>query len=114
VENVVQATLYLKDRMTPGVSIYNYADEPQLTTRRIGNAIAGALGKKIWITVPKIFGVLAGIPFDLAIKVTGKNLPVSTARIKKLGTQTRHSGEKIFNEGFKPPYTSIEGLVKMV
>lgn len=114
VENVVQAALFLKDRMKPGVSIYNYADEPQLTSRQIGNVIAGALGKKIRITVPKTFGVLMGMPFDLVIKVTGKNLPVSSARIRKLATQTYHSAQKILDEGFKPSWTTTEGLEKMV
>ena len=47
VENLVRATLYLKDAMKPGFAIYNYADEPQLTTREISNTIAQALNKKI-------------------------------------------------------------------
>lgn len=114
VENLVKATLFLMDRMKPGVSIYNYADEPQLSAREIGNIIASALNKKVRITIPKSLGILMGYPFDLAIKITGKNLPISTARIKKLGTQTHHSAEKIFAEGFVPEYSTIEGIRKMV
>ncbi len=114
VENVVDATLYLMDRMRPGVSIYNYSDEPQLTTREIGEVIAQALNKKIRLTIPKTLGIMMGIPFDLAIKVTGLNLPISSARIKKLGTSTHHSAKKIFSEGFSPRFSTIEGLKKMV
>lgn len=114
VENVVQAALFLKARMQPGVAIYNYADEPQLTTRQIGTVIADALNKKIRITIPKLFGILMGVPFDVVIKLTGKNLPVSSARIKKLGTQTYHSAEKIFGLGFEPTFSTIDGLKKMV
>ncbi len=114
VENLVKATLFLKDRMKPGVSIYNYADEPQLTSREISNAIADALKKKIRLTVPKSLGILMGLPFDLLIKVTGKNLPISSARIRKLGTQTHHSAQKLFSEGFVPTYTTRDGLRKMV
>lgn len=114
VENVVKATLFLKERMKPGIAVYNYADEPQLTSRQIGTIIAELLDKKIRITVPKIFGILMGIPFDVLIKISGKNLPVSSTRIKKLATQTYHSGQKIFSEGFKPSFSSIEGLKKMV
>lgn len=114
VENVVDATLYLMDRMPPGVSIYNYSDEPQLTTREIGEVIAAALNKKIRLTMPKTLGILMGIPFDLAIKVTGLNLPISSARIKKLGTSTHHSAKKVFSEGFRPRFSTIEGLQKMV
>jgi GlcNAc-P-P-Und epimerase len=114
VENVVKATLYLMSRMKPGVAIYNYADEPQLSTREISNVIADALEKKIRLTVPKTLGVMMGIPFDIAIKLSGKNLPISSARIKKLGTATHHSAKKIFSEGFKAEYSTIDGLKKMV
>lgn len=114
VENLVQATLFLKERLKPGVSIYNYSDEPQLTTREISNVIAESLNKKIRLSVPKTLGVMMGLPFDILIKLTGKNLPISSARIKKLGTATHHSAKKVFSEGFQPRYSTIEGLKKMV
>ena len=114
VENLVQATLFLKERMKPGFAIYNYSDEPQLTTREISNVIAEALNKKIRLSVPKTLGVMMGLPFDIIIKLTGKNLPISSARIKKLGTSTHHSAKKVFSEGFHPRYSTIEGLKKMV
>jgi GlcNAc-P-P-Und epimerase len=113
VENLVRATDFLIQKMKPGVSIYNYADEPQLTTREIANTIAASLGRKVRLTVPKNIGHLAGLPFDAIIKLTGKNLPISSARIKKLGTSTHHSASKLFSEGFKPPYTTTDGLIKM-
>lgn len=114
VENLLQATLYLKERMKPGVSIFNYADEPQLTSREISDHIASVLQKKIWLTLPKSLGVLFGLPFDLIIKLTGRNLPISTARIKKLGTQTKYSAKKILDTGFKPKFTTHEGIKRMI
>lgn len=114
VENLINATMFLMQRMRPGVSLYNYADEPQLTTREIGNHIASFLKKKISFTVPKSIGILMGKPFDLAIKLTGKNLPISSARIEKLATQTHHSAQKLFSEGFRPQFSTIDGLQKMV
>jgi len=114
VENLVQATLYLKERMKPGVSIFNYADEPQLTSREISDHIASVLQKKIWLTLPKPFAILLGLPFDVIIKVTGKNLPISTARIKKLGTQTKYSAKKIWDTGFIPRFTTRDGIARMI
>ncbi|GHN00226.1 N-acetyl-alpha-D-glucosaminyl-diphospho-ditrans, o ctacis-undecaprenol 4-epimerase [Cytophagales bacterium WSM2-2] len=114
VENVVKATLFLSQKIESGVSIYNYSDEPQLTSRIIGETIASALGKKIRLTVPRNVGVAAGLPFDLMIKLTGKNLPISSARIKKLSTQTNHSAKKIFSNGFTPDFSTLAGLQKMV
>jgi len=114
VENVVAATLFLKDRMKPGVNIYNYADEPQLTTRQISTVIAESLQRKIHLTLPKTMGIMMGLPFDLLIKLTGKNLPISSARIRKLATPTHHSAQKLFAEGFKPAFSTIDGLQNMV
>lgn len=114
VENVVDATLFLMGKMAPGMVIYNYADEPHLSTREIGNHIARFLNRRIRITVPKSLALLMGLPFDLAIRVTGKNLPISSARIQKLSTQTYHSAKKLFDEGFKPRFTTVEGLARMV
>jgi GlcNAc-P-P-Und epimerase len=114
VENLVMATLFLISRMKPGVAIYNYADEPQLATREIGEIIAAALKKKIRITIPKSIGPLIGLPFDLFIKLSGKNFPISSSRIKKLSTQTYHSAKKVFEDGFTPEYSTKEGIMKMV
>jgi len=104
----------LMNKLRSGVAIYNYADEPQLTSRQIADIIATSLGKKVKFTIPKTLGILMGIPFDFAIKLTGKNIPISSARIKKLGTQTFHSAEKIFSEGFLPKHSTIDGIKKMV
>lgn len=114
VENLVAGTLFLKSKMTEGVLVYNYADEPQLTTRQIAEEISNALGKKIRFTVPLWIALTMAFPFDLVIKLTGKNLPISTARVKKLATQTHHSAQRIFSEGFTPRYTTQQGLQKMV
>lgn len=114
VENLVEATMWSLNRLSHGVTIYNYADDPHLTSRQIAETISKSLGKKIHLTLPKSLGIMMGLPFDLVIKATGKNLPISSARVKKLATETYHSASKIFSDGFNPEYTTIEGLEKMV
>lgn len=114
VENIVKATLWSLDNLKPGVTTYNYSDTPHLTSREIAETISDALGKKIRLTLPKSLGIMMGLPFDLVIKATGKNLPISSARVKKLVTETYHSSDKIFSEGFKPDYSTKEGLKSMV
>jgi GlcNAc-P-P-Und epimerase len=114
VENLVRATLFLKDNLKTGCTVCNYADEPQLTTHSIATTIASYLGKKIRLVLPKSLGIAFGIPFDILIKITGKNFPISTARIKKLSTPTHHSARKLFSMGFEPQYSTVEGLKNMV
>lgn len=114
VKNIVQATLYLIDNLEPGVHTFNYADSPQLTSRKIAETIATALKRKNPITLPYPLVTAMGLPFDLAIKVTGKDLPISTSRIKKFCTETYHKAVKVATQGFEPNYSNIEGLQNMV
>lgn len=114
VKNIVDATLYLKDKMEPGVKIFNYADEPQMTSREIADIITGSLQKKEPINFPYWLVYLMAIPFDIYIKITGKDIPISSNRVKKFCTQTYHKADKILETGFKPKYSNIQGLNNMV
>jgi len=113
-DNLVEGTLYLMKDMKAGISVYNYADEKQMSTKEVAEVISKALGKKSPMTLPYGLLYLMGIPFDIAIKITGKDLPVSTNRIKKFCTETHHKADKIRNAGFKPNYDNKYGLEKMV
>lgn len=84
VRNLVEATLFLVERMQNGVAIYNYADEPQLSSRKIASTITKALNKREPRTLPYWIVYSMGIPFDILIKLTGKDLPISTNRVKKI------------------------------
>lgn len=115
VENLVEATLFLQRQCkAPGFSVFNYADEPHLTTRQIADCIAKSLNKKVWLTLPKALALLLSKPFDAFIWLTGKNFPVSSVRIRKLLTDTRHSAPKVIALGFVPANTTLLGLEKMV
>ena len=114
VDNLVQAMLYLMQDMKTGISIYNYADEKQMTTHEIAEVISAALGKKQAMTLPYGLMYALGVPFDMLIKITGKDLPISTNRIKKLCTETYHKADKIRTAGFTPNYDNKYGLEKMV
>ena len=114
VKNLVEATIWLMDRMKPGVQVYNYADSKQLSSRHIASVISKALGRKEPITLPYWLVYTMGIPFDIAIKLTGKDLPISTNRLKKFCTETYHKADKIREAGFVPKYFNEEGLQNMV
>lgn len=114
VKNLVEATKFLMERLQSGVHIYNFADEPQLSSRVIAETIIRALGKKNAPTLPYWLVYLMGLPFDLAIKITGKDLPISTNRINKFCSSTHHGADKLKTAGFSPKWTNEEGLTNMV
>jgi nucleoside-diphosphate-sugar epimerase len=113
VKNLVEATFFLADKIKSGVEVYNYADMPQMTSRMIGDVISKRL-KKSPITIPYKLALMMGYPFDMLIKLTRKDYPISTNRIKKFCTQTFHHAQKVIDSGFTPKYSNIEGLKNMV
>jgi nucleoside-diphosphate-sugar epimerase len=117
VENIVDATMFLWDRPgRPAFDLYNYVDKPDLTSRQICETILGALGRRPakW-HVPLWAACLAALPFDLIIRLTGRNLPISSARIRKLfATETRFEADKVRRAGFVARVPLREGIEKMV
>lgn len=114
VRNLVDATLWLLSRDSNGVVTYNYADLPQLSSRQIADWIAEKLGRRSPRTLPYRVLHLLALPFDLAIALTGKDLPISTKRVKKLCTETHHRADKIRADGFQPKFSTLDGLSNMV
>ncbi len=114
VENIVDAAIFAMNSIESGVLLFNYVDEPQLSSRKIADMQAGFLGKKIRLNLPVWFSILLAMPFDLYIALSGKNLKISSKRVKKLITQTNHSAAYIRELGFKPKYSIEFGMEKMI
>lgn len=114
VKNLVDATLWLMENSSSGVVTYNYADRPQLSSREIADRIAEQLGRRPPATLPYWVLYLMALPFDLAIALTGKDLPISTKRVTKLCTETFHRPDKILDAGFQPKFSNLDGLRNMI
>jgi GlcNAc-P-P-Und epimerase len=119
VENLVQATIALWLEETPArqpFDVFNYIDKPDLTSAEIVTTIHEALGRRPpRMNVPYPLAMALAFPFDLAIGVTGRNLPISCERIRKLATaETKFEAEKISATGFRPRVSLKGGLTRMV
>lgn len=123
--NNVKATAYVGnltwaianhiENMEPGLTLRNYADKPDQTVNDIVAIIRSELGKSEHpLKMPVWLGILAAIPFEVVTKITGKNLPVSIARVKKLSQPTQVAAQLIRDAGFEQPISSDEGLRRMV
>lgn len=116
VENLVEATLHLWARHPGGCDAFNFIEKPDMTSRQIAETVAKALGKsKPGPTIPMGLALLAAKPFDLIIAITGKNLPISSMRVRKLfRDQTKFEADKLAAAGFKSPVPLAEGITRMV
>lgn len=122
VENIVDATLFLlglkadkPNRAIAEFEIFNFIDKPDMTSTQISDTVSRCLGKKPAPAVPYALGMLMALPFDVAIKLTGRNLPISSARIEKLfRTETKFEADKILSTGYRPKVPLAEGIDRMV
>jgi nucleoside-diphosphate-sugar epimerase len=83
-------------------------------SRAIAEMQAEMLGKKIRISLPEWFAVLLALPFDVFIALTGRNLKISSKRIRKLNTQTCHGADLIRSLGFVPKHDMKDGMRRMI
>ena len=117
VDNLVDATLGLWSDLPPGaVDVCNMVDKPDLTSREIAEAIYAALGRKPpRVSIPLAAALVASLPFDLVIALTGKNLPVSSARVRKFAeAHTRFAARRLADAGLRGAVSLPEGLKRMV
>lgn len=114
--NVVDAALWLYDDLASGgIKIYNYVDEPRLTTREMVEIIRDELGRSG--PLPRVPLGLIEPParvFDWIGHRTGHDLPITAARIRKFCTATNFASSKIRRNGFVPRYSSEEAIRRTV
>jgi len=115
IENLVEATLFLMDRMEKGVQTYTYVDEPALTTGTLVERIYRLLGKKppSWHIPLSVASPIAKVS-DWAADLTGIDFPITAARIEKFNRSTNFDASKIREEGFEQPVSNEEALRKTV
>jgi len=119
VENIIAATLKLwldPKSDQPDYAPFNYVCKPDMGSGEIAEIIYEALGKKPpSFNVPYWFARLLALPLDIIIAITGKNLPVSGARIKKMAkSQTQYESNTIREAGFEQEISLREGIERMV
>ena len=122
VENIVDATLFLAglnedkpNRQVEPFEIFNFIDKPDLSSTEISDTVSKCLGKKPALALPYAVGMLLGFPFDIVIKLTGKNLPISTARVKKMfRSETKFEADKLRDIGYQSKVPLKEGINRMV
>jgi GlcNAc-P-P-Und epimerase len=111
VGNVVAFIKYLIENDKPGYRVYNYVDKPDFNMNELVSQVRHDLGQDgKMVRVPEWLGMLGGYGFDIAAKLTGKKLPISSVRVKKFCATTQFSADKLDKSGFKRPYAIEEGL----
>ena len=92
--------------------VYNYTDTPDLTMNMLVAQVRRTLNNKdgVGLRLPYWLGMLLGYCADIASRVSGKDLPVSSIRIKKFISSTEFQSTKSQLDGFIPQYELVDGI----
>ncbi|MCW7762043.1 NAD-dependent epimerase/dehydratase family protein [Photorhabdus luminescens] len=114
VDNVA-AFLQYATSFSSGRHVFNYVDKPDLTMNELTNIICNALDKrKSNIKIPYTIGILGGYCFDILSKITGKEFPISSIRVKKFCARTQFKSNYIEETSFKAPVSLEQGITNTV
>ena len=92
--------------------VYNYVDTPDLTMNELVSKVRAKLKGKTGVgpRLPYWLGLLLGHAADFVAKLSGKNLPVSSIRVKKFASSTEFRSAKASLDNFKPPFLLSDGV----
>jgi len=94
-----------------GIHIYNYIDKPDFDMNRLVSKARKILFDKdnVGLRLPAFLGILIGYLADTITKITGKNLSVSSIRVKKFIGTTQFASS-VSKTGFVAPVSLEDGL----
>lgn len=92
--------------------VYNYVDTPDLTMNELVSQVRAKLKGKTGVgtRLPFWLGIILGYTADLVAKLSGKNLPVSSIRVKKFASSTEFMSAKASLDNFQPPFSLSDGV----
>lgn len=98
-----------------GVTILNYADKPDLSTREIITIIEDQLGRRSGsLRLPVALGLAGGHALDLVARLTRRTFPISAVRIRKFVASTTVNTDRLLASGYRPRYSLEEALRRTV
>ena len=92
--------------------VYNYVDTPDMTMNELVSQVRAKLKGRnnVGLRLPYWLGIILGEIADIVSALTGKNLPVSSIRVKKFASSTEFRSAKNALEHFEPPFKLSEGI----
>lgn len=114
-DNIVDLTIFILNKLKPGVQFFNTIDKPYLKLKKLIALISDHKRfYKPFIRIPLGLGVAVGKLFDLLAEILKKDLPLNTDRIMKFATSTDFRAEKIREMGYEQKYSTDDELSKTI
>ena len=99
-----------------GYQLYNYVDKPDFSMNELVAAVRSQISgvHRVGPRIPYWLGMMLGYMADFAALVSGKNLPISSIRVRKFCASTAFASRAEQLEGFSAPYSLREALQSTV
>lgn len=110
VENIAAFIEFVVEK-AEGLNTINYVDKPDFNMNELVSEVRLALGRSpTRVRLPQAVGNAAGMLADALSLITGKEIPLSSIRVKKFCSETTFSSEHEFLSAFNAPYNLREAL----
>ena len=92
--------------------VYNYVDTPDLSMNELVSQVRAKLKGKtgVGLRLPYWLGLILGYTADLVANISGRNLPVSSIRVKKFTSATEFKSAKESLDNFQAPFLLRDGV----
>ena len=112
--NIIDMTYFALTNMKSGIETYNCIDKPYITVNQLMRIIAKNKGFRMpLIKIPVFIAVGIGFIFDFLAKITKKDLPINSDRMRKFNTSTFYYAEKIRDHGYVQKHSISDEIKKM-
>ena len=112
--NLAAAIEFAATRGTPGCEVFNVSDPETPTLAELAAMIADLAGVAKPRRIPELFARCVAPLGDLVGILTGRDFPLTSARLRSIGETSIFPCDRLVAEGFRHPQSTREGLAEMV
>ena len=114
VENVASFLVFCIDQKSK-YELFNYVDKPDMSMKALIELVRSKTFNKkgMGLSLPIGMASLAGKLMDFASRLVGRELPISSIRVKKFLATTQFSS-RVLQSGFSPRYGLSEALERTI
>jgi nucleoside-diphosphate-sugar epimerase len=114
VGNVAAAIEFVARRESPGCAVFTVTDPATMSLRELAALIATLAGSPPPRSIPRILAQCAAPLGDIISAITGREMPLTTARLRALDEESVFSADALVAAGFRHPQTTQEGIAELV
>jgi UDP-glucose 4-epimerase len=112
--NLCAAIAFAAEKPGPGCHVFNVSDADTLTLAELAEMIAGLGQASPPRRIPAWLAAAVAPVGDAIEALTGRDFPLTSARLRAIRETTIFPCDKLLAAGFKHPQTTREGLAEMV